>query len=162
MISVDRATRYCCEDLSKIQNYQEAANDLENVWDCHHRLGIVISQKQLKKMGLYKKRPAIELIFVRHDEHLKLHAHFQNGVKNKFYGHRHTEENKIKWSVTKTNDPKLSKQVYQYTLDGRFVTTYPSCAEAQRQTGVDAGSISHCCLGYVCKAGNFFWSYQPN
>ena len=60
-----------------------------------------------------------------------------------------------------TNNPLRSKQVYQYSKEGVLLATYPSLAEANRQTGVDDAAISKCCLGkYRYKsAGGFIWKY---
>ena len=71
---------YCCEDISKIENYDKAIADTTQVWDCHHRLeliatgAVVDSTKQdLKDWDIYYDRPADELIFLTHKEHTALH-----------------------------------------------------------------------------------------
>ncbi len=67
---------FCCEDPSLIENYAEAIKS-DETYDCHHRLEIVddkvLSVKALKEQGLYYKRPASELIFLKHSEHTSLH-----------------------------------------------------------------------------------------
>ena len=87
MINTNIAKSYCREDLSLIENYNEAANDLTQVWDCHHRLEIqnekVVLRSDLIKQGLYYHRPAEELIFLMHSEHTKLH---NTGKYNHNYG----------------------------------------------------------------------------
>lgn len=55
---------------------------------------------------------------------------------------------------------KLSKTVYQYTLDGEFVREWESTSEIQRQTGWWNGNISNCCLGRTKTAYGFRWSYK--
>lgn len=76
MISKTSKT-YCCEDISKIENYDEAIADKTQMWHCHHRAEILpcgrYTVDQLRKYGLYWHRPACELIFLRHDEHRILH-----------------------------------------------------------------------------------------
>lgn len=37
--------------------------------------------------------------------------------------------------------------------------TYPSLAEAERQTGIDKASIGKCCRGIMYKAGSYTWRY---
>lgn len=78
MIRGTHAETYCCEDISEIENYELAVNDTEHVWCCHHRLeisnGEVVSMEELINRGLYWNRPASELIFLRHDEHSRLHG----------------------------------------------------------------------------------------
>lgn len=77
MIKARNARQYCCEDISLIENYERAVTDTENIWDCHHRGEIlpcgVYSVSDLKKFDLYWNRPAWELIFLPHEEHIRLH-----------------------------------------------------------------------------------------
>ena len=95
-ISIYNAKTYCCEDVSHIENYFLAVNDLTNSWHCHHRLETHVYVKgfgyrrrrfkyltslNLKTGGLYYQRPASELIFIEEHEHHKLHN------KSRFDGH---------------------------------------------------------------------------
>lgn len=78
-----RAERYCCEDISKIENYELAKKDNFKGWCCHHRLethnsdserrAIDMSQKELLALDMYYDRPANELIFMKQCEHTYLH-----------------------------------------------------------------------------------------
>ena len=72
---IRKIKRYCSEDLSLIENYQEAVNSPEK-WDCHHRLEIDLNKRaiELIELGLYWNRPASELIFLTHKEHCALHC----------------------------------------------------------------------------------------
>ena len=67
----------------------------------------------------------------------------------------------LRRSKTITNGA-CSKAVDQFTLDGQFVARYPSMAEAERQTGVSAGSICNCAKhnGKHTYAGGYRWSYS--
>lgn len=56
---------------------------------------------------------------------------------------------------------QLSKQVYQYTLDGELVAIYESTIEVERQTGFHCGHISECCNGKLKHYKGFIWSYVP-
>lgn len=103
--------RFCCEDISLIENYEEAVNSQE-LWDCHHRLETDLNKsvKELKDTGLYWKRSASELIFLSHKEHASLHLKKINksekhrrslsealkGERNGMYGKHHSEETKLK------------------------------------------------------------------
>ena len=75
MISEDYAYAYCKEDLSKIENYEEAVNDKSKTWVCHHRTEIWwdCSAKELKDAECYYNRPAKELIFLTRGDHVALH-----------------------------------------------------------------------------------------
>lgn len=84
MIS-NNVKRFCCEDISLIENYNEAINDDSQVWSCHHRLETHYSDgrrrsdekdlliQDLISLGLYYNRPAKELIFLTNSEHAKVH-----------------------------------------------------------------------------------------
>lgn len=69
--------RFCCDDISCVENYEIAVNDPTQIWDCHHRAEILpcgrYRKKTLIRFGLYYKRPASELIFLKKSDHRKLH-----------------------------------------------------------------------------------------
>lgn len=77
MIDKLRAKCFCSEDISLIENYNEAIASEEG-WDIHHRGEILpcgrYSRDDLKKFGLYYNRPACELIFLLHSDHTRLHT----------------------------------------------------------------------------------------
>lgn len=58
------------------------------------------------------------------------------------------------------NRKDQSKPVKQFTKDGRFITDYPSIAEAERQTGFDQTAISKCCKGKYKSAYGYIWRYK--
>lgn len=58
------------------------------------------------------------------------------------------------------NRKDCSKVVYQYTLDGRLINTYPSASEAARQLGCHFDTIAKACRGVRNKAFNYKWSYE--
>lgn len=72
MISIDKVKLYCREDISLIENYEEAINSSEK-WECHHKLGLNKSKQELISMNLYYDRPASELMFIKQGEHRALH-----------------------------------------------------------------------------------------
>jgi hypothetical protein len=77
MISETYSKKFCKEDISLIENYEQAINDKEVKWVCHHKLeireGYGNSVNELKMMGLYFNRPACELIFLKPQEHTRIH-----------------------------------------------------------------------------------------
>lgn len=104
MISVNNAKRYCCEDISRIENYDIAVASPER-WCVHHRKGLEddMSKEELKGEGLYNKRPASELIFMPLSEHISMHMSGEKnpmygttGEKAPWFGRHHTEEEKEK------------------------------------------------------------------
>ena len=51
------------------------------------------------------------------------------------------------------------KPIYQYSLDGKLLKSYPSVREASRQTGFDQGFISACARKGFKPAYGYKWSY---
>lgn len=99
MICLSTVKRFC-KEYWKIENYQEAVNDTEQVWDCHHRHEIdwVLPREELIAIGRYYDVHYSELIFLTHREHAKLHAKVNDlgGQNNPMRGKTHTEEWKQK------------------------------------------------------------------
>lgn len=86
MISKD-SRKYCCENISKIENYDRAIADYRKMWHCHHRRetpeeGIALSKEDLLKNNLYYNRPADELIFLTPEEHTSLHQCYASSRKH--------------------------------------------------------------------------------
>ena len=105
MICIKETKRKCKDDISKIENYDKAIADKTQTWDCHHRLELTLdgdfahSVKDLKRLEMYYNRPYFELIFLTHDEHIKLHKsnkYWKNKSHNDNFGRRHTKEAKDK------------------------------------------------------------------
>lgn len=79
MINIKATKEKCKDDISKIENYEEAINDKVNMWECHHRLELTLdgefahTHKELKRLGMYWHRPYFELIFLTRSEHASVH-----------------------------------------------------------------------------------------
>ena len=78
MISETQVKKYCNEDPSLIENYEDAIADTNKIWNCHHRLeiqpnGVKVSRYELISSGMYYHRPANELIFLTETEHRRIH-----------------------------------------------------------------------------------------
>lgn len=86
MIGKNWIKKYCCEDISLIENYDEAINDKTQIWHCHHKAEVLpcgrFSINDLKKFNLYYNRPANELIFLTKAQHNHIHKAYKNGRKN--------------------------------------------------------------------------------
>ena len=86
MIFVKNAKKYCKDDISKIENYEEAINSSET-WECHHRLEFTLNgepaktKEELIRLKMYWKRPYFELIFLSPSEHAKLHRKVINSKR---------------------------------------------------------------------------------
>ena len=104
--------RYC-KDYQNIENYEKALADNFKGWACHHRLEthtsdgvrrlVDISVEELQALGMYYKRPASELIFMKHSEHTSLH---DEGENHPMYGKKHSEESKRKMAEVRKGKPK--------------------------------------------------------
>lgn len=157
MISEKNAKLYCKDDISLIENYEEAVNDNERKWDCHHRRESIYTAEGLIEIGEYYNRPAIELIFLTKSEHRRFH----NKGNKYFLGKHHSEDTKKKISDAKMgNHNKPTKPILQYTNDGEFIKEWASGTEASRFIGIDHSSITKCCKGKLKSAGGFVWTYR--
>ena len=169
---------YCSEDLSLIENYALAIADTTQTWHCHHRGEILpcgrFSIGDLKKFGLYYKRPASELIFLTKAEHNRLHKRGvplsednKQAISDGLKGHSVSEATKKAVSEAHKGVPlsedhiaKLSKKILQFTKSGEFIREWPSAIEAQLQLGIAQSSICRCCNGKRKSAGGYVWEYS--
>lgn len=42
MINEKHVRKFCRDDISKIENYEEAVNDKTHTWELHHRLELTL------------------------------------------------------------------------------------------------------------------------
>ena len=132
--------------------------------------------KDLKKFGLYYKRPASELIFLRHDEHISLH---HKGVpRPDLKGVPLSEEHKqaisdshkdvplseahkkaISYAKKGVPQPWKYKKILQFTKSGEFIKEWVSAIEAARELGITRSNICKCCKGERKSAGGYVWRY---
>lgn len=77
---------------------------------------------------------------------------------NTNYGSRNKKAGETNSKVQR-NDPKKSKKVYQYTLDGVFVKEWASTKEIKRVLGYANQHISDCCNGKQKSAYGFVWKH---
>ena len=160
MISETQARKYCKEDISLIENYEQAINDNTQKWHCHHRRESVYTKKGLIEIGEYYDRPAIELIFMTEEEHKRFHS---NGKNNPLFGKHHSEETKKKISESQMgNHYKPTKPILQYTKDGEFIKEWTSAKEASRVLGINNSHIAACCKGKRKSSGGFVWKYSES
>ncbi len=150
MIDKKSARRFCCEDLSKIENYQEAISDMSQTWDIHHRRETTegISGKELIRRGEYFHRCASELIFLTKSQHHRLHwlgnkhrlgkthtaesrkkmSRAHRGENNGFFGKRHTTTTKKKISEALSGEKNIHFGTRWYT-DGVKNVRARSCPD---------------------------------
>ena len=104
MIHEIGAYAFCCEDITKIENYEQAVSDKTQSWQCHHRSEVLpcgnFSANALKRFGLYWHRPASELIFLTRSQHSSLHR------KNQTLEEKMKRKNRV---VSQETRERLSK-----------------------------------------------------
>lgn len=109
--------KLCCEDISKIENYDKAIIDSVRIWHCHHRLetisNSIITVETLKKANMYYHRPANELIFLSPSEHAKLHTTGERS--NKVWLKKHLPEY-IKQKISLSNKGKPKSEEHKQKL----------------------------------------------
>ena len=94
-----------CKDYENIENYEAAKKDNFIGWECHHRRGANITQKELISLGQYYNISSDELVFLTTAKHNQLHhigRHHTEDSKKRIgaasKGRRHTEEARKKMS----------------------------------------------------------------
>ena len=107
MISETQARKFCKDEISLIENYEQAKADTTKIWHCHHRdeirvlpsgMRVVRTMEELKENGRYYNCPANELIFLTPSEHHYIHSYKNNWSKT-------AEETKKKISESVKKNP---------------------------------------------------------
>lgn len=79
---INKKSRYCCEDISNIENYEKAKADNFVGWVIHHRderrvlpsgMVAIRTYQELKENGRYYNCPANELIYLSTKAHGEIH-----------------------------------------------------------------------------------------
>lgn len=154
----------CCDSLEELNSMEDYwVEKLDTLWPNGYNLksggdrGVLVQESKEKIKNSLKDIPFTE----------ERKNNISNGLKE--YYKTHTVWNKdIKMSedvchnmsISHINNPKQSKVVLQYSLDGNFIKEWPSTSEAQRQ--LKCKHISECCNGYRSSAGNFVWRYKES
>ena len=115
MIDKKRAIKYCKNDISLIENYDYAIADMTQTWDCHHRRETIFSRKDLIEIGEYYNRPACELIFLTHSEHLRLHHLGKHPSEESRKKMSEAHKGKPSWMKDKHHTEETRKKMSQAT-----------------------------------------------
>lgn len=124
MICEKTVRQFCCEDISLIENYNNAIEDTVQTWDCHHRLEteLDLSKQELIDTERYYNVEAKYLIFLTKNEHMAMHQQKHNNFvyrkDNGWVGKHRSEDEKKRISASS----KKPKPKYKYlTLSGEIV-----------------------------------------
>ena len=60
-----------------------------------------------------------------------------------------------------TGDKNICSKVVLQIKDGKVIAEFYGIQEAKRQTGINSGCISCCCMGKIKSAGGYQWKYKP-
>ena len=144
MICKNRVKKFCSEDISLIENYQEAINDTTQTWHCHHRLEIELNKSgnELINMNLYYNRPASELIFLRKSDHMSLHQKIHNNFNYRkvigWSGKHRTEDEKYRISISS----RKPKQRFKYlTASGNIIEMSVNAASRHHPDWIKIGEV---------------------
>lgn len=154
----DKLVKKCCQDISLIENYEEAISSPKR-WCCHHRLEthdsdgrlreVFLTKDELEALDMYWNRPASELIFMSWTDHQKLHHndvkvksnHRKFGEANGMYGrHRTLEET-----------AKRRKQV----INTETNKVYNSLTEAAKMNNIPISTLCR-----MVKSGKSIFKYM--
>lgn len=70
------------------------------------------------------------------------------------------EQREERYMLSRSKIKSPSREVEQYTLDEKYIQTFPSIAEASRVTGAHKMAIVHCCQGTAHTANGYKWKYK--
>lgn len=79
-------------DEDRVENYYDAKKDDFKGWCLHHRLELTLDNKdalsmiELINFGMYYHRPYFELVWLRENDHNRLHAFTRVGEKSNMFG----------------------------------------------------------------------------
>ncbi len=124
-------SKYCKEDISKIENYDKAKNDNFIGWSIHHRdeikvlpsgITVIRSREELIENGRYYDCPANELIFLTNFDHQSLHSSNRDQntldkMRNIKLGKKHSEETKKKMSKMRKGKTHKSNAGFKHTFE---------------------------------------------
>ena len=157
-------TRICSDDLSTIENYDQAILDTEHLWELHHRLETHdengakrdknILSDELKERGLYYNRPSSELIFLIKEEHDRLHMKGNKHALGKNIGNKHaygnilSEETRYKMSCSRMGNQNNGKTEIRCIETGEILRTREWIAKGFRNAYMVAHGNQNTCKGY--------------
>lgn len=132
--------KFCCENMSLIENYQLAKTNNFKGWVIHHRLEthtsdgerrlVELTRFELDALGMYYNRPASELIYLTRGQHNTIHKKDKPCVGN--IGKHHSDETKEKMS--KVDKSYMQTDAYRSALRaGKAKSNYKMSDEHKKK-----------------------------
>lgn len=121
----------------------------KNIYSIHR----LVAQAFIPNEDLFKTE-------INHKDENKINNNVNNlewvdHKSNMNYGTRNERSSK-----SQINNPKRSKQVNQYSKDGKtLIKTFPSIRQIERETSFAPQNICNCCNGKIKQAYGFRWEY---
>lgn len=160
--------------MKEIKNFEELyqVNELGQIWSIKNKkyLKQTLCKNGYLYVGLHKNKIRKNILVHR----IVAEAFIPNPnnlpeVNHKDENPQNNSVNNLEWCDSRYNKnygtsiqrrkEKLSKKVYQYTLDGELVREWISATEAGRN-GFSQSNINNCCLGKAKTYKGFRWSYK--
>ena len=79
--------------------------------------------------------------------------------ENVNYGTRNERAGKTN-SIVLKNRKDCSKEICQYSIDGKLIKIWPSTMEIERELGFIHNAISQCCLGKIKTSYGYIWAFK--
>lgn len=165
MVSTKQAKTFCCEDISLIENYEEAVKSKER-YDVHHKLGLWFKRQWLIDNGFYYDQRAEMLVFMKCTEHTKLHQignQYNKGKTpwNKGKNGIYSEETRTKMGDSQRGAKCCrARKIMQIDANsGDLIKIWDYMRLIERELGFCWQSISNCCRGVRKTAYGFIWKY---
>lgn len=111
----------------RVENYNEAKKDDFNGWELHHRLEITVDNESalymmdLINFGMYYHRPYFELIWLRINDHSRLHAYTRSGENSPMYGRTGEDSPRYGKSMSIDSRIRISNAKKEYWRNKREV-----------------------------------------
>lgn len=175
--NLNRKTEYYKEDLPNEQ-WIEAKNNsnylVSNMGRIRHRIKNNLL-RPVDTCGYYKIRLSKDGIITDWLVHKLVFYSFHSDIEEKNYcidhidGDKHNNkldnlrkitisENVVNAYYSQRTNSNI-KPISQFSLNGDFISTFPSSKEAARQLNLDSSSIIKCCKGKLKTTGGFIFHY---